>query len=729
MKFKFLLIIGLLSSLALHAQRMTGVVMDQQHKTIEGATVMWLNSKSVVYTDKRGRFSIPTENTQTDLVVRAFGFRIDTIRNFQTGAMIHLNSVATIKEASVQEERSGTMISMQPIKTEIISSKELKKAACCNLGESFETNATVDVTYKDALTGSKELQVLGLSGSYVQILTENAPQISGLGLTYGLNGIPGTQIDAINIVKGPGSVIFGPESIAGMINVDLKDPERADTWFVNSYLDENFRRELNIDYATKLNEEFSTFVSFHADDFTKKVDENGDTFLDMPLVRNFNFLNKWKFNNRRGWMSQLSYKLLYEQRMTGQNTFDYDRDYADMQAWGQKITTNRAEVYGRTGFVLPKATYQSVGLQYSFVHHEQNGFYGIRSYNGIQNLLNLRLIYNRDFGAKHSVNVGLSFKYDDILEEFDSLNLDRREETPGIFIEDTYKISPRLTLIAGYRADYMFNKWYHSPRANVKYSISDQTDVRASVGYGVRAVHVLAENPAFMVSSRPFNIANNLRPEQAINYGINLQHNFTFMYRKGSIGFDVYHTQFKNRLRIDLDTDPLIMSAFNLANGSYSTSFQVELNYKILKTIDWKFAYKYLDVQTQFQGSYIADPYIAPHRILNTLSFESFDRKWRANVGFNVVGKKRLPKTHPHFGTENLPLSSPVYTIVNSQVTRVFKSWEWYIGAENLFDFKQMTHLLGADDPYGPYFDASYVWGPMDGRRAYIGFRYKFNSK
>lgn len=637
--------------------------------------------------------------------------------------------VINLKGVDVGFERSGVMISMQPIKTEIVSIKELRKAACCNLGESFETNATVDVTYKDALTGSKELQVLGLSGSYIQLLTENAPLISGLGLTYGLNGISGTQIQSINIVKGPGSVMFGPDAMSGMINVELHDPEKADSWFINAYADENFRRELNIDKGIKINPNLNSYLSFHIDDMTKKVDENGDGFLDMPLVRNINVLNKWKFNNQKGLMSQFSVKYLNEQRMSGEKDFDYSRSYADMSSWGQKLLTNRLELYGRTGYVIPSADYKSIGLQYSFVHHEQNGFYGIRKYDGLQNALNLRLIYNMELYKNHSINVGLSLKNENIKEQFDSLNMNRKEVTPGFFIEDTYKASPRLTFILGYRLDDIKSKVYHTPRFNMKYTVSDQTDLRVSIGKGVRLPHVFPENPALLVSSKAFNIDKNLGAEQSINYGINLTHGFNLAYRKGSIGIDVYRTEFQNRLRVDLDKDPLTVYIYNQQNASYSNTFQAELVYKILKTVEMKLAYKYLDVQSKFNGEYIRDPYIAKDRFLTTFSFESYDRKWKANLGFNTIGPKRLPKTHAHFAAQEYPLKSPTYTIVNTQITRVLKSFEVYVGAENLFDFKQNSHLLGSDDPYGQYFDASYIWGPMDGRRVYAGFRYKFNNK
>ncbi len=724
----FCVMLSMAFSPTLNAQTITGSIMDGSHQAIEGATVYWINTSISTMSDAKGKFKIDSTGIKDKrLITQLIGYNSDTFEVSTKMVMIHLTRLVILKEANVNFEKSGVMISMQPIKTEIIGIKELKKAACCNLGESFETNATVDVTYKDALTGSKELQVLGLSGSYIQLLTENASLISGLGITYGLNGIPGTQINAINIVKGPGSVIFGPEAISGMINVDLHDPEKSDKWFINGYVDENLRREINVDRTIKLNQNLSTFLSFHIDDMTRKVDENGDRFLDMPLVRNINILNKWKYTNQKGLMSQFSFKYLNERRMSGEVGYDYDRSYADMSAWGQKINTNRIELYGRTGYVIPAADYKSIGFQYSYAYHEQKGYYGIRAYDAKQNLLNLRLIYNMELNSKHSVNVGLSLKSENITEQFDTLNVDRTELTPGVFIEDTYKASPRLTFIFGYRLDRVNTNIYHTPRINMKYSISDQTDVRFSAGTGVRLAHVFAENPALLVSSKAFNIDKNLKAEQAFNYGANLVHTFTFLYKKGSIGIDLYRTEFKNRLRVDLDKDPLVVNVYSQENGSFSNTFQAELTYKILKTVEMKLAYKYLDVQSNFSGNFIRDPYIATNRFLTTFSYESFDRKWRTNVGINFVGSKRLPQTHPHFGTENLPLKSPSYTIINSQVTRIFKKWEVYLGAENLFDFKQMTHLLGSDDPYGPYFDAAYIWGPMDGRRVYAGFRYKIS--
>jgi outer membrane receptor for ferrienterochelin and colicins len=640
-----------------------------------------------------------------------------------------LNSVHILKSAEVTSEKAGTMISISPYKTEILTNKELRKAACCNLGESFETNATVDVTYKDALSGSKELQLLGLSGSYIQLLTENAPLIAGLGLTYGLNTVPGSQIESISIVKGPGSVVFGPESLSGSINLELKNPSKEVPLFINYYLDENFRNEINIDLARKVNSKLATLLSIHTDVFNKKIDENGDDFLDIPLVKNFNVLNKWKFENGKGLVSQNTIRFMNEERMAGQKQFDYSKDIADLSAWGQKLNTNRVEFYGRTGKVIPSAVFQSIGFQYSIVSHDQKGFAGIKSYVANQLSANFRIIYNREIGTQHSLNAGFSLKSEKTKEQFALANYDRSENVFGVFIEDTYKPDARSTFVLGFRADRFSDKIYFIPRANYKFSINENTDLRASVGVGVRNPHFLAENPAILMSTRKYILKSTLLPESALNYGINLTHNFLWNYRKGAINFDWYQTDFKNRMRIDYDTDPMTFLVYNQTNASTSKTFQVELMYKILKTVEWKIAYKYLDVITYTDSiGKLSDPFIAKNRIVSSLYYESFNRKWKANFTLNLVGSKRLPAIHLHDSTSKPFLQSPAYQTINLQLTRTFKNTEVYIGAENMLDFKQLSHLTGSDDPYGPYFDVSNIWGPMDGRRIYLGFRFKLSE-
>lgn len=727
---KYSLIVILLISLSAFGQQIKGRVTDWSNKKenpIPGVNVTWINTTNVTTTDVNGEFVVDTTGIHDRRLVFSFvGYSNDTILiNDDTYLTIRLIPSITLKTAEVV---SGTITAIHPIRTEIITNKELRKAACCNLGESFETNATVDVTYKDAITGSKEIQVLGLSGAYTQLLTENVSLLEGLGLTYGLNGIPGTQIDAINIVKGTGSVIFGPESISSMVNVDLKDPEKAERIFVNGFIDENMRKELNVDKGIELNEHLHTLLSFHIDHFNNKVDDNKDTFLDMPLVTNTSLLNKWKYTNHKGLISQNSVKYLYEQRMGGQKQFDFTNNNADLAAWGQKLRTNRIEFYGRTGYIIPSADYNSIGVQYAYVNHTQNGFYGLRDYNGVQDLLNVRIIYNRDFNTKHIINVGTSMKLNRINEHFDTLSLNRRDVVPGFFLEDTYSPLNVLTIIAGIRTDYVQNKLYWTPRMNIKYALAEHTNLRLTGGYGLRTSNILAENPALLVSSKEIIVSEQLNPERAYTIGVNFDHQLMINYRKGGIAFDLYRTTFKNKIISDLDRDPLRVYFYNFKNNAYSNNLQFEVFYKIFKTIELKLAYKYLDVYRVQNELKIRDPYIAKHRVLGNLYFESFNQKWKANFTTQWVGSKRLPKLHHHSSVDKYNGNSPTYFIFNTQITRIFKRIEWYAGIENIFDFKQNEHIIGSEDPYGPYFDASYIWGPMDGRKVYAGFRFKISN-
>lgn len=712
------------------AQSVKGVVYESNNKNeipLIGANVYWINTTKAVVTDFSGNFEISEDGiTDKRLIVSFVGYQNDTINiTNQKFIKIILKSAAVLNAVEITKERSASMISVQPLKTEILTAKELKKAACCNLGESFETNASVDITYKDALSGSKEVQVLGLSGAYTQILTEDVPLINGLGLTYGLNSIPGTQIDAINIVKGPGSVVLGHESISGMVNVDLKDPSTADRLFLNAYLNHDLRKELNVDKAIKLNDRLSSLVSFHADHFSAKIDNNDDSFIDMPLLSNYSLLNKWKFNNGRGLLSQNSIKYLYEERMGGQTFFDFEKNEVDSSAYGQKLQTNRIEFYGRIGYVIPSPKYNSVGFQYAVVNHKQKGFYGFNEYEGYQDLLSLRLLYNRELTKNNSLNLGLSYKYNSSKEKAGNLILNKKELIPGIFAENTFQRNKILALITGIRADLYEEEVILTSRANIKYSLKENTDIRASAGTGWKTTDILAENPSILASSRSVEIVEDLNIEQAVNFGFNINHAFKLFYREASIGMDIYKAIFSNKIIPDFDTDPTKVFFSNLKGISYSDNLQLEIIYEFVKNVELKLAYKYLDVYSRLDGNKTQQAFIAKDRLLSTLFYESFNRKWTANISLQWYGKKKMPNSsfYPEVYQRN-SYSLP-YSVYNIQANRIYKNVELYVGMENIFDLVQEDAIVSADQPYGPYFDSSFIWGPLEGRKIYGGIRYR----
>ncbi len=727
---RFIFILSILfQGILLQAQSISGNVferIDGKKIPIEGAVASWIGTTQAASSNSNGNFKLTaTGITDKRLVVTFVGYTPDTLTITTNAIKVELKANNTLKTVEVPWEREATMISARTLKTEIIGDKELKKAACCNLGESFTTNATVDISVKDAVFGSKEIQVLGLAGAYTQLLTENTPLITGLGQTYGLNYIPGTQISTINIVKGPGSVIFGPESMSGLIDVELKDPTISDKWFVNGYFDEFARKELNVDKAWKLGDSWSTLVSTHVDHYAQASDRNRDKFIDMPFLTTLSALNKWKYSSR-GLFSQNSVKVLREERAAGQGDFDFTRNDADIFAYGQKLKTNRIEVYGRTGYVIPTARYQSIGVLYSLVTHEQDGFYGLRSYTGTDRSAYIRALYNTEWAQNNSLNIGVSFRAQQIAERYDTLTISKNEQMPGAFIENTYTLKSKVTLITGIRADKLNDQTFITPRANIKYSITEFTAVRGSIGSGFRTSNVLAENPAILSSNKKI-VIGKLAPEQSLNYGVNLVHEFKLDYRKGSFGVDVYRTVFSNKIIPDYETDFQAVIFKNLIGKSYADNIQIEAAWKVLKQIELKLAYKYLDVYTLLGDTKTRQPYIAKHRTLSTLFYESLNRKWSANFVWQWLGEKRLPKLDPyHTAHEKAKFSdfSMSYSQFNTQLTRKFKKWEFYVGMENIFDFRQTTHVLSADNPYSRYFDTSYVWGPLDGRKIYTGFRY-----
>ena len=723
----YLLVMLLLAAKITCAQQITGLVLEKDRAgkfmPLPAANVYWINTTIGTVTDAAGVFSLQSDGVNDlRLIISYTGYRSDTVK-LEPGKTLRivLESSLQLNEVQVVQELSHTG---DPLKMEQISSIDLKKAACCNLGESFESNATVDVTYKDAVSGSKEIQVLGLSGAYTQLLTENAPLLQGIGLTYGLNSIPGTLIDAINIVKGPGSVILGHQSISGLVNVDLKDPLRTNRLFVNLFQDQNQRSEANIDIAHPFSPHLGALLALHADRSPMHMDQNSDSFLDMPLTKNFSLLNKWKYINK-GWISQNSFRYMHEDRAAG-SRHAHD-ELADSTHYYQKLGTDRLEFYGRTGYVIPTQKYNSIGFQYGLVSHVQRGFYGFMNYHGEQRVADLRLIYDREWSPSNTMNVGISFRHLLSDEIFGSLPIHKEENVPGVFVENTFKADKRFALITGMRADNFQNKIYFTPRANAKWSIDPTLDLRLSAGTGWRTADILAENPSLLASRRTIIMKSALRPEKAFNLGTSITKRFVLDYRKGNFSVDFYRTVFTDKVIPDFERDSTSRFVVfdNLQDKAFSDNFQVEIEYELIKNLRVKTAYKFLNVYQLLNGKSQQLCFVAKHRLLMNAYYESFNRKWTFNATLQGYGRKRLPSTANNPSGMRMADYSPAYTTVNAQINRIFKKLEIYLGCENIFDYRQYKALIDPENPYGNYFDTSFIWGPLEGRKIYLGLRFK----
>lgn len=730
------LIVILLSPLWIFAQSIEGVVfgIDENKKEtpLPGANIYWLGTSEGTTTDAAGKFSLKTPATFPAKLLTSFiGYTNDTLEvNEKNKITIKLKSNVTLSEVTIQEKQQSTFLSrIEPILTEKITSAELQKAACCNLSESFTTNASVDVVYTDAVSGAKKIQLLGLDGIYSQIQGEMIPLIRGLSSAYGLGFVPGTWIESIQISKGTGSVVNGYEQMAGQINLEFLKPdaENADKLFVNVYSSSGGRGEVNIHTGTKFNEKLSTMLFLHGNSIFRQNDSNHDGFMDTPLQQQYNFYNRWKYHSGKRIESQLNIKGIYETKTGGQTdkAFEEHAGHGGMEKYLIKIETKQAEVSNKTGLMFPGNPDRSLGLITSARYHEIVSSFGLKKYSGTEKTLYANLIYqDKIVNADNKIRTGVSFLLDDFVETYNDSLFTRREIVPGIFAEYSYNNLSTFSFVAGVRGDYhnlygfMFN-----PRVNIKINLAEETILRLAVGRGFRVANPFAENASVLASARTVIVREKLLPESAWNYGISLSQGFHLFGREASFSTDYFRTNFLNQVVVDLDYSAREVSFYNLDGVSYSNSFQAEIAVEPFKQFSAKAAYKYYDVRTTYSGILIRTPMTTLSRMLVNFAYFTRFEKWKFDLTMQRFGRSRLPGTTENpqgFQRENY--SAP-YLTINSQITKKFKRFEVYLGGENLTNFMQRGAIVSAADPFSPYFDASMVWGPGMGAVVYAGLR------
>jgi outer membrane receptor for ferrienterochelin and colicins len=703
------------------------------------ATIYWAGTTSGVHSDDKGNFQIKLPKSgERKLVARFIGYLPDTIAIAENQKEVHieLKTAAMLNEVTVKGQAKGSYVSeLHAINTQIISEAGLNKLPCCNLSESFENNASVDVNYADAVTGAKQIQLLGLAGVYSQILTENMPSIRGLASTYGLAYIPGPWMQSIQISKGTSSVINGYESTTGQINVEYKKPHVSDRFYLNLFGNQEGRAEANVTSAWKLSKNLSTMVLAHASALNTKHDENHDGFMDSPLYRQINFINRWLYEVHEKFEAQFGVKFLDETRDGGQMNFDKSKDKGTTNSYGLGVETKRTELFAKVGipFKFRKAT--SLGTMYSFTNHRQNSFFGLNTYDATQNSFYTNIIFQTYLGnTNHTLNAGFSFTYDDYSEKLKlvdyseklkSADYKRTEQIPGVFAQYAYSLAEKFSVIAGLRAD--FHNLYGTlvtPRLHLKYSLDDQTRIRASIGKGYRSPVVLAENISILASSRQLTIANDLDNEEAWNMGLTFSRDVYLGGDKMSkISLDYYRTDFQKQVIVDMDHAANEVLIYNLNGKSYSNSFQVEVNYMPLDGLDITAAFRYNDVKMTMHDELVTKPFVTKYKGLLTASFLTGNRKWQFDLTNQFNGTARISETSQNPEQYRLKNETEAFAVVHAQVTHKFKHLDIYFGGENLTNYTQKNPIVAADQPFGKYFDTSMVWAPITGRMFYAGLR------
>ena len=755
---------------------LSGSVIDDKGEPVIGAEIFWLNTTIGAVTDINGNFTIPMTVDSHHLVFNYLSYKADTVDITKASMPLVVQmseDTKELQEVTVAARGATTIASrVSALQTTKITGAELCKAACCNLSESFETNASVDVAYADAATGAKTIKLLGLSGTYVQLLAENTPGVRGLAQNYGMEYIPGAWMESIQVSKGTSSVINGYEATTGQINVEYLKPQTQDPIALNGMVSTSLRAELNATGGWDINEKWSTGVLAHYKNESMEHDTNGDGFMDLPKGQQANLLNRWYMKDG-DYTGQYLVRGLYDERNGGQ-TMKYidENNIADPYQIG--IKTWRMDAFTKHGYVFDETKGTSIGIIASGSYHNQHNVYGHRVYDGVQGNFYLNAMFQTYFDEtdKHKITAGLSLNYDNYNEvmtmcnnaqctmhnaqlivngtENSTLDMTRDEWTPGVFAEYSLKVDEKLSLLAGVRGDYSTQYgFFVTPRFNVRYSPWEWWNLRGSVGMGYRSPNLLSDHASVLPSSRQIIIENDvLNQERAVNAGASTTFYIPIAGRELQITADYYYTHFLECMVVDMDSDPYSVIFSNLTEEgveggkkprSYAGNFQVEASMEVLKGWTMTLAYRMSDVKSTINGELREKPLTNRFKALITTSYMTPLKHWQFDVTAQFNGGGRMPDNF-YKGVESLRPSwtlnrdngrydFPWHAQLMAQVTRYFRTWSIYVGGENITNFTQDTPIIGAGNPYDQNFDASMAWGPIHGWKVYAGFRWALNRK
>ena len=684
--------------------KVRGVVKDSAGAPLPGANVAWVNTKIFTVTAEDGSFSVDKPKDSETLVISYIGFENDTIHVDSENVKLEivLREGLSLGEVNVVRRRFGTTkLRSSAMNVDIISSAELSRAACCNLGESFVTNPSVDVSYSDAATGAKQIKLLGLSGTYVQMMTENIPNYRGAAAPYGLGYVPGPWMQSIQVSKGSSSVKNGYESITGQINVEFKKPQlpEADWVSANLFASSTGRYEANADATLKLSKRWSTSLLAHYENETMAHDANHDGFADIPRVEQYNLWNRWAYMGDH-YVFQAGIKALSEWRNSGQVNHGGN---PGQELYKIGIDTRRYEAFTKNAYIFNKEKNTNLALILQGTFHNQDAVYGHKLYDVDQTNVYASLLFETEFSKQHSLSTGLSFNYDGYDQRYrltNDVELPRlksfeKESVPGAYVQYTYNLEDKLILMGGIRGDYSsMHGFFVTPRAHVKYNPNEFVNFRLSAGKGYRTNHVLAENNYLLASSRKVRIAGDLDQEEAWNYGASISSYIPLFGKTLNLNAEYYYTDFLKQVVVDMDTDPHEIAFYNLNGRSYSHVFQVEANYPLFKGFTLTAAYRFTDAKTTYNGELKERPLTSRYKGLVTASYKTPLEIWQFDATLQLNGGGRMPSRYIlEDGTPSWSARYGSFEQLSVQITRYFRHWSIYVGGENLTNLNRKIRL------------------------------------
>ena len=733
------LICLLFAIMQIRAQNIEGKVLkiNSKNKTLPliGANVFWENTNVGTITDNQGRYSIPEPtNFPATLNVSYIGYSLKDKKIVNNEYIFYMESSIDLEEVNIKGEKQTTIFStVKPLNVQTITSDEILKAACCNLSECFETNAAVDISYADAISGIKTIKMLGLNGKYVQISNESVPLIDGLLNSYGLSYVPGSWIESIQVTKGIGSVLNGYSSMTGQININYFNNTNSDDLFFNTYFNSEGKLENNLLLSTNtrgwennlfthisfLNREIDHHGSSHSNE--SNDNEHGDGFLDVPKTKQFNIMNRLKYTGNDKIRGSLLIKKLWEERIGGQKE--------DLGDYVLNTINDFSEFITKTGYIFNDID-KSIGIQTNWKLHDQIIQFGRNKYEGLQEKAYINLMLKTYVtNLNHKVVLGSSYEANRFTESFSGnianpfFDEKRIDLLSGIFAEYNYNYKETLNIITGFRADYynQQEKIYYSPRLHLKYNPNEKSAFRFSIGKGFRISNIIIENMNFLANNREININTQSNIESAINIGLNYSYCLYLFEREATFNFDIYNTQFDKQVIVDVENEGEL-NFYNLDGKSYSTSAQIDFSYELFDNLDVKTAFKINRSFTKYSDGMKQTALTPISRGLINLAYKNNKENWKFDFTCNYIGESRIPQ-HSKLATNK----SEWFTLFNTQITNSQNNFDIYTGVENLSNYIQENPIIDSENPNSDNFDASLIYAPVMGRLFYAGLRYKFN--
>jgi len=738
------------------SQSLLSGLVSSNKEAIPYANVYLEGTQDGTFTDENGRFELATELTgDFTLIVSAVGFQqvqrdVSLPRSeYHLGELVLKEDALGLQEVVISGTMEETFVSMSPVKVDVVTEKFLRNTISpTNLVEAIAMVNGVQEVVACGVCYTNSISINGLPGQYTAVLVDGSPIYGNLASVYGLNGIPTQLIDRFEVIKGPSSTLYGSEAMAGVINIITKDPAEQPKLSIDLMATSHLESFGNIAFSGKAGK-FNTSSGINYAYINDFVDRNGDGFGDVAAMDRLSLFSKWSMQRKSGKKFTIAGKAYFEDRRNGLEQYMSDRNYREIRGndsiYGESIYTDRYELFGTYEF----NSSQHLQLDYSLSSHNQDSYYGADRYKAKQHIAFTNLLWRKQFGS-HRILGGLTNRwqyYDDntvATEDFNGDNRPDNQYIPGVFAQDEWTISDKLTLLPGMRLDYYDSHGLiSSPRLSLKFNPAPFTTFRINSGTGFKIVNLFTEDHAFITGQREVVIEEELLPEQSYTISSNLNHVYTVGESQGMADIDIFYTHFTNKILPDYETPGQIIYANS--DGDVTTfGISASVTHQFTFPLSLKMGLNFQDVQQQERGDngdFESRPveYSTAWSGLGTANYKF--KRLGLNLAYTLRfnGPMYLPEV---FDLDNqgqlLPIArsrySAPFSVHNIQITKDFSSdLSIYLGVSNIFDYIQpITPLTGFNDPttapgFSDFFDTSYNFAPLNGREIYLGVRFSVN--